>query len=77
MFFDAARSGKASSAWLKFLSEDARIYRPWQSPVFGKTALRAWIERQGAALVRVWKRNEKGDWRIVFDVNNQLPDDQK
>jgi ketosteroid isomerase-like protein len=26
---------------------------------------------------RVWKRDEAGQWRIVFEVDNQLPDDQK
>lgn len=26
---------------------------------------------------RVWKRDAKGNWRIVFDVNNPLPADQK
>jgi len=26
---------------------------------------------------RVWKRDARGNWRIVFDLSNPLPDDQK
>jgi ketosteroid isomerase-like protein len=112
-FFDLAKSGKASNAWRKFLSEDARVYRQLTSPVVDKTALQNWIARQDGALAgkpiksdvsnaadlgycygsfelkrgegaiekgyytRVWRRDEKGDWRIVFDVNNPLPADEK
>lgn len=112
-FFEIAKSGKASQAWRKFLSDDARIYRQTNMPVFGKVALQTWIEQQDSTLdgkpiksdvsnagdlgycygsyeltkgdgkvekgyyTRVWKRDAKGNWRIVFDVDNPLPADQK
>ncbi len=104
-----AKSSKASQAWRKFISDDARIYRQLKPPVIGIAALRAWIEQQVAPLdgktiksdvsnaadlgycygsyerkggdgkvekgyyVRLWKRDAKGNWRIVFDVNNPIP----
>lgn len=113
-FFDLANSSSASPAWRKFLSEDARIYRQFKTPVIGQNALQGWIERQNTTLegkpikadvsnaadlgycygsyelrrdegaktekgyyTRVWKRDATGNWRIVFDVSNPLPDDQK
>ncbi len=42
---------------------------------YGKYELKAEKVEKGY-YARVWKRNAKGDWRIVFDVTNPLPEEK-
>ncbi|HMV50562.1 MAG TPA: nuclear transport factor 2 family protein, partial [Blastocatellia bacterium] len=43
---------------------------------YGKYELKAEKVEKGY-YARVWKRDAKGDWRIVFDVTNPLPEETK
>lgn len=44
-FFSQSQAD-ATAAWQKYLSEDARIYRPQMMPIIGKDALGQWATKQ-------------------------------
>jgi ketosteroid isomerase-like protein len=111
-FSKASQEKGTATAFLSYVSDDVRIFRPNNFPVVGKQAMQAFFVEKAEQMkwqpisgnvahsgdlgytygsyeskkadqvlqghyMRVWKKQSNGDWKIVLDVVNPLPPQQK